>query len=661
MHYTSAHMSHHPMGVEASRAAGLGARILVVDDNPAALHATSRVLRAAGYEVLEAATGAAGLAAASHVDLLVLDINLPDLDGFDLCNRLRADPRTSDLPVLHLSATFVRNDDRLAGLAAGMDGYLTRPVESTVLVATVRTLLFARRADQLRRRVEARLRTMFAISPTAIALVDAEFRYESVNPSYCALTGHTPQELLTASLAGGGLPPPDDLLPRVRIALETDGQHQGQCAVRRRQGDIVEVQWRLVSEPEQGVRVLIASDITQELATRRECDRLLASERAARAEAERSMRLKDEFLATLSHELRSPLNAILGWSMVLSATPELPATLAKGVAAIDRNARLQARMIDELLDYAGIAFGKTRVELTPLDPLPVLRAACEMMQDSAAAADVRLRLSLGTERLRARIDAGRLQQIVVNLLSNAIKFSPAGGTVSLEATRLGERLRIAVSDRGKGISPEFLPHVFERFAQQDGSLSRAHGGLGLGLAIVKHLVMMHAGVIEAYSAGEGQGATFTVELPLCEDETVIPGAATAPASDLHGVTVLVVEDDQDARELAARVLSDAGAAVLEADSAARAWEMVQQRRVGVVVSDIGMPGQDGYQFMRRLRANGFAPHTLPALALTGFARPEDRDEAFAVGFQDHLVKPFHPHALVARVARLCGRESRGTA
>ena len=627
-------------------------RILVVDDNAAALYATSRVLRSAGYEVLEAATGAAGLEAARLADLVVLDVNLPDMDGFEVCRRIRADPRTALLPVLHLSATFTNSADYAAGFEAGADSYLTRPVEPPVLIATVRTLLFARHADAIRRRLDAQLRIMFNLAPVAIAIMDGGFRIESVNPAYCALSGYSADELTGRPFEICLSDAPENG-PQL-AAAKSGSRRSGRFTFGRKDGTRAEVEWQIAEEGGSGAHILTAADVGQQLQLERSREDLLMSERAARAEAERSNRLKEEFLATLSHELRNPLNAILGWATILTRKSGLPPAVMQGLQAIERNSRIQARMISDLLDYAGITFGKVRLVVETIDPCPVVRATLDSVADDARAAGISIRASFGEEPVRIEADAARLQQIVWNLLTNAIKFSTKGGSVEVEAGRAGDSFRLLVRDHGKGIEPEFLPRIFERFSQQDSTTTRSHGGLGLGMAIVKQLTEVHGGTIRAQSGGKGQGAVFTLEIPLSRRDLAptLSDSQTLRTMDFSRVVALVVEDDDDARELTRRILTDVGASVIEAPSADAAVACIASSKANILISDIGMAREDGYQMLRRLRALGYGPDVLPAIALTAFARTEDRATALAAGFQDHMVKPIDPPTLVKRVASL---------
>ncbi len=537
-------------------------RLLVVDDNPAALYATSRVLRSAGYEILEATTGAAALEAAPRADLVVLDVNLPDIDGFEVCRQLRARPDTAQIPVLHLSATFTNSADFIQGFEAGADSYLTRPSEPPVLLATVRTLLFARHADFLRRRLDARLRTMFNFVPVGIAALDETLKIQSVNPAFGVMTGYSPDELVGRyfdAVLGIREQAPENavLTPTGRLRFE------------RKDQEFRELEWQVAEEGMTRLRFLAVSDVSEQIRAEQERERLLESERAARSEAERSNRLKEEFLATLSHELRNPLNAILGWATILTRRGDLPDPVMQGLQAIERNSRLQARMISDLLDYAGISFGKVQLMIETIDPYPVVRAALEAAVAAARAAEVVLDSTFDEESLRIEADAGRLQQVIWNLLTNAIKFSNRGGTVRLTAGRSGDSFRLVISDRGKGIEADFLPRIFERFSQQDATTTRSHGGLGLGMAIAKQLVDLHAGTLKAESAGKGQGATFTLQIPLSRKAAVAGLSDTQKLRrmDFSKIVALVVEDDDDARQLTRRILSEAGATVIEASSA----------------------------------------------------------------------------------------------
>jgi PAS domain S-box-containing protein len=414
----------------------------------------------------------------------------------------------------------------------------------------------------------------------------------------------------------------------------------------------------------------VTIDVTGRKLAEAERERLLDAERHARAEAERLGRLKDEFLATLSHELRTPLNAILGWSQLLSAGTSTPAEVTEGLKTIERNARVQTQLIEDLLDMSRIINGKIRLDVQRVDVAAVIRAAIASVQPSADAKQLRLQTILDPHAGPVSGDPARLQQVLWNLLTNAIKFTPSGGRVQIVLERVNSHLEIAVSDTGRGIRPEFLPHVFDRFRQADSTTTRHAGGLGIGLSLVKNLTELHGGTVRAKSAGEHQGATFIVSLPLAvlhdppggAGDRQHPGSQLQPPASetelpsLAGVRVLVVDDEPDARDLLRHVLQHRKATVLLASGARDALDLVRHERPDVLVSDIGMPDLDGYELIRLVRA--LPPDQggrTPAVALTAFARSEDRRRAMLAGFQIHIAKPVEPPELIATVASLAGR------
>lgn len=398
---------------------------------------------------------------------------------------------------------------------------------------------------------------------------------------------------------------------------------------------------------------------------------LLESERIARSEAERASHLKDEFVATLSHELRTPLSAILGWAHML-ADPELPrAEVATGVEVIERNARVQTQIIEDLLDMSRIIAGQIRLDVQQVNLSEVVEAALATVRPAAEAKGIRLHTVVDPKVGPVRGDPSRLQQIVWNLLSNAIKFTGRDGRVQVALERVNSHVEITVSDTGQGISAEFLPCVFERFRQGDGSTTRRHSGLGLGLSIVKQLVELHGGTVRATSSGEGQGSTFSVELPLMavhsHDARVErlhprfprPLAARPMPLSLAGLKVLVVDDEPDAREIVRRLLLGHGADPACASSAREAIESFRASRPDVIISDIGMPEQDGYELIKSIRLlERSLGYTTPAVALTAFARSADRTRAMLAGYQMHLSKPVEPAELIATVASVSGMAAR---
>jgi len=384
---------------------------------------------------------------------------------------------------------------------------------------------------------------------------------------------------------------------------------------------------------------------------------LLERERAARESAEEGNRLKDQFLATVSHELRTPLNAILGWADMLRRNKLDEPSRGRAADAIYENAKRQTRLIDELLDVAGIVSGKLRLERTVVDLEQVLRGALEVVQPAADAKGVAIASQVDAQIRTVYCDGTRLQQIAWNLLSNAVKFTQPGGEVKVRLRQAQGAAEMTVSDNGAGIPSEFLPWVFEPFRQADASHTRRHGGLGLGLSIVRHLVEAHGGSVSVWSAGEDQGATFAVRLPIvAAPQEYAPGsshlASSEPGASLRGMSVLVVDDDYESREVVAAHLASRDAVVLTAESAAQALETLQREHVDVMLADIAMPGEDGYSLIRRIRALDASAASIPAAALTALARDEDRKQVLEAGFQLHLAKPIDGRSLIAAVASL---------
>jgi len=409
-------------------------------------------------------------------------------------------------------------------------------------------------------------------------------------------------------------------------------------------------------------------DITDRKRVDEERKQLLDIERAARVEVERTSRMKDEFLATLSHELRTPLNAILGWTQLMKRDQQDPEMLSEAISVIERNVRAQTQLIEDLLDMSRIISGNVRLDVQRVELSEIINAAMEGVKPTAETKGVRLEKVI--DRLVGPVsgDPGRLQQVLWNLLTNAVKFTPKGGKVRVLAEVMQSHVEISVADTGEGISPDFLPHLFERFSQADGSAKRKHTGLGLGLSIVKNLVELHGGTVRANSRGEGQGATFIIQLPLrvaksSEGDEHPPHlrmslsglAVECARPNLRGIKVLVVEDEADATEFVRRFLVECEAVLALAASAAEAQKLLLTFKPDVIVSDIGMPQKDGYEFICDVRKQGL---TTPAVALSAYAQAEDRIRSAQTGYQTHLAKPVEPAELLAVIASLAGRYER---
>ncbi|WP_437821047.1 PAS domain-containing protein [Sorangium sp. So ce1078] len=546
------------------------------------------------------------------------------------------------------------------------------------MVGTATDITEKRAAADAIRESEERFRNIADNSPVMIWVTRSDARCIYLNRVWSDFTGQTQ----AAGLGFGWLDMihPEDAERSANIFLAANARREQfrlDYRLRRRDG---QYRWCIDAaaprfSPSGEFLGYVGSviDITGRKQAEEERARLLEVEQAARSEAERANRMKDEFLSTVSHELRTPLTAILGWSqLLLRRMSSEDEDLCKGLAIIGRNARAQAQLIEDLLDMGRITSGKIRLDVQPLDLHDVVGAAVSSVAPSAEAKGIRLENSSSPAVGVTRGDPSRLQQVVWNLLSNAIKFTPAGGSVQVKVCRAGNHVEIIVSDTGQGIEPEFLPYVFERFRQADASTTRRHGGLGLGLSIVKHLVELHGGIVRATSAGVGKGATFTVELPLGVAHTAAEGATDGRAadarasgddicelSDLSGISVLFVDDAPDTRDMVRTFVEERKARVRLAGSGEEALRLLELERPDVLVSDIGMHGMDGYELIRRVRT--LPPERggdVPAVALTAYARNEDRAEALLAGFQTHIAKPIQPTELMTAIGLLAARGAR---
>jgi PAS domain S-box-containing protein len=458
----------------------------------------------------------------------------------------------------------------------------------------------------------------------------------------------------------------DEVLRQIRRGETVD---HFETVRQRRDGSMIDISLTVSPIRDATGTITGASKIARDITERRRIEAELAAtaEQLAQllAEAQAANRSKDEFLAILSHELRTPLNAILGWSEVLLARPQDPELLQRGLEAISRNVKAQTRLIEDLLDVSRIVSGKMRLDAHVLELAPIVAAAVEAIRPTAEAKGIQVRGVFDPAGVVVG-DADRLQQVLWNLLSNAVKFTRKGGHVQVTLVRVNSHLEIVVSDDGIGISPEFLPHIFERFRQADSSSRRMAGGLGLGLAIARDLIELHGGTLEAHSAGEGKGTTFIIRLPLSLAHPLAvgtPGAyspslAKLPSPDLGGLRVLVVDDDPASCDLAENILAPLGAEVLVAGSAREGFEALVRWRPDVLLADIEMPGENGYGLIQKVRSLPLAEGGgTPAAAVTAFARRDDRWRVLGAGFQLHLEKPIEPIGLAVAVANLAGRRS----
>ena len=560
------------------------------------------------------------------------------------------------------------------GRHLALSAFRVEPASRRQVAVLFQDVTAQRRVAEALRASELQLRQMADTMAHMIWVTRPDGYHEWYNRRWYEFTGVPDGS--TDGEAWNGMFHPDDqerAWAQWRRSLETGEQYEIEYRLRHRSGEYRWVLGRALpvrndrGEIERWFGTCTDIHAMRQLIDERE--HLLHSEQAARVESERASRMKDEFLATLSHEIRTPLNAILGWAAILRSGRATGTATVQGLEAIERNARLQARMIEDLLDMSRIISGKLRLDVQRLDLEAVIRAAVETVEPAATAKDIRVQLVLDPMTGPVSGDPNRLQQVFWNLLSNAIKFTPKGGRVQVLLERINSHLEVSVSDTGEGIDPEFLPHVFDRFRQADATTTRQHGGLGLGLAIVKQVVELHGGTIRAKSPGKNQGATFVVSLPFTvmhpEVEPMPPRrhpssepAASAVHSDVQmtGVRMLVVDDEPDARALLRRFFEERGAMVSTASSVAEAFSMFQAERPDVLISDIGMPGEDGFALIRRVRAlPADQGGRTPAIALTAYARSDDRVKAVLAGFQHHLSKPIEPVELLVTVASLLNR------
>ena len=448
----------------------------------------------------------------------------------------------------------------------------------------------------------------------------------------------------------------DDIIARLRRGERVD---HFQTIRRAKDGRLLDVSLTVSPVRDTTGRVIgaskIARDITEQKRAAAERERLLEAERVARAEAERANRVKDDFVAMVSHELRTPLNAILGWTQLMTRGRNDPALIQRGIDVVARNTRLQAQLISDLLDISRIVAGKLQLDTRSVDLRAIVGQSLETIEEEARSKGVVIEPVLDDAGSLVSGDAARLQQICWNLLSNAVKFTPRGGRVRLRLTFDGPWAQVEVADTGVGIRPEFLPHVFDRFQQADRSITRQFGGLGLGLSIVKHLVELHGGTVEASSQGEGKGATFLVTLPVLSDVSEQerrrdPAESADTGVALDAIRLLVVEDESDTLEFLRRLLTTHGATVLTAATANEALTLVRDQRPDLMISDIGLPEMDGYDLIQNVRRQPSPGRDIPAIALTAYARSEDRTRALRAGYQAHIAKPVEPNELLAMIA-----------
>jgi PAS domain S-box-containing protein len=624
----------------------LASLILCVDDDDAARYALVRTLQRAGFRTSEASTGSEALRKmAERPDLVVLDVHLPDLDGFVVCQRIKSDARTVSTPVLQISADFTDVEDRTRGLELGADAYLTQPLAPTELIATIRALLRARRAEERARTIARELESTFDAISDPLCLLDREGRVVRCNQAMIRFTGATQPELIGRDhvsflpAAGEGAPAdPFRRMTQSKSRETVEVQHAGRWV-------------RIACDPvldENGAisgAVYVFTDFTDRQRAEEQREQLLVREQAARTELQRADRRKDEFLAMLAHELRNPLSAVTTGLHVLGELGSREPKAMQTRATILRQVGTLTRLVDDLLDVSRITRGKVELRREPTLLQDAMEHAIATSQPLLDERRHHLERELESRALWVLADPTRIEQVISNLLNNAAKYTEPGGHIRLTLRRDGEQAVLAVRDTGIGIEAEMLESIFELFAQVSHSSARTTGGLGVGLTLVKRLAEMHGGTVQARSDGLSRGSEFEVRLPLLSDEVRAP-QRLEPAAEPGRRRLLLVEDNPDIGETLRDLLQLLGHEVQLAGDGLRGVQLALASRPEVALVDIGLPGIDGYEVARRLRATE-AGRQILLVALTGYGRPEDRDRSIAAGFDAHLVKPVDPDELNA--------------
>lgn len=688
--------------------------ILLVDDKLENLLALEAILEKLGENLVRATSGEEALRCLLHQDfaVILLDVQMPGMDGFETATLIRNRGRSRHTPIIFLTAFSTSDQMLFKGYALGAVDYLLKPLDPNILTSKVtvfvelfkKTEAVKQQAAQLvavnteLRQSEERFRSLSTCSPVGIFETDTEGNCKYTNPRYQTICGLKAAESLEKRwLESVYLEDRERAIASWSAYICEGRDYSEEFRFQTTQTSIRWVQVRsspmLSSQGELLGYVGTLEDITE----RKQAEEVRAQvirEQTARQEAEAANRMKDEFLAVLSHELRTPLTSMLGWSKILRAKKLDDKATSRALEAIERNAISQMQLIEDILDVSRIIRGQLRLNVSAVNLISVMEAALEAVRPLAEPKDIQLSTVLDTTVGSVYGDPARLQQIVWNLLTNAIKFTPKGGKVevklstyfgfsisdfglgsdseNLESSNTDENsnlrsqipnsksqyAQIQVIDTGIGISSEFLPKVFERFRQADSTTTRSHNGLGLGLAIVRHLVELHKGTILAQSSGSGQGATFTVRLPLLQDNRgnrEATGKISSPVAStpLAGLRVLVVDDEADTRNFLSFMFEEYGAFATAVGSVDEALAVLEQTKPDILISDIGMSEQDGYTLIRKLRS--LEPEKggrIPAIALTAYTREEDRLEVLSAGFQQHLSKPIDPNKLIAAVANI---------
>ncbi|MDZ8093843.1 MAG: response regulator [Nostoc sp. DedQUE05] len=647
-------------------------RFLLLEDSLLDAELAQMILTEGGIncELIRVETGADFLAAleTETFDLILADYALPSFDGISALEIARN--RCPEIPFIFVSAAL-GEELAIEALKNGATDYVLKQRIGRLVPSVQRALREAKerrkrkQAEESLQKSEAKYRRIVDTSYEGIWMIDSQTRTEFVNQRISQMLGYPAAEILGRSIFDF-MDLADDIADEAKLEwFKGEGSDLKEGRLRCQDGSYI---WTLISARailnEQGEclgAIAMLTDITDRKRSESERDRLLQLEQRARAEAEAANRIKDEFLAVLSHELRSPLNPILGWAKLLQSRKFDEAGLNKALKTIERNAKLQAQLIEDLLDVSRILQGKLSLNTIPVDLVSTIEAAMETVHLAVEAKNIEIETMLDPNVGKVLGDPARLQQVFWNLLSNAVKFTETKGKINVRLERIDAQAQITVSDTGKGIDPDFLPYMFDYFRQGDSTTTRRFGGLGLGLAIARHLIEMHGGTIGAKSPGEDKGAIFTVRLPLIEDSTTsendtnTDSSTTAfPSSPLMGLQVLVVDDNDDTRDFFSFVLEQFGAIVTAVASGDEALQALTQSKPDILLSDIGMPEMNGYMLMQQVRTleAKVGGKKIPAIALTAYAGEINQQYALRAGFQQHIVKPVAPEELLVAISNL---------
>ncbi|MEH2418953.1 hybrid sensor histidine kinase/response regulator [Nostoc sp.] len=646
-------------------------RFLLLEDSPLDAELTEAMLTEGeiNCDLIRVETGADFLAAleAETFDLILADYALPSFDGISALEIARN--HCPEVPFIFVSAAL-GEELAIEALKNGATDYVLKQRLGRLVPSVQRALREAKerrqrkRAEESLQKSEARYRRIVDTSYEGIWMIDQETQTEYVNQRLSQMLGYTAEEMLGRSLFDF-MVQADGIAPEAKLEwFKGEGSDLKESQLCCKDGSYI---WTLIStraifgeQNEFLGAIAMLTDITDRKRTESERDRLFQLEQAARAEAEAANRIKDEFLAVLSHELRSPLNPILGWAKLLQSRKFDDISLKKALETIERNAKLQAQLIEDLLDVSRILQGKLNLKMMPVNLASTIEAAMDTVRLAAEAKTIQIQTMLDPMG-KVLGDSVRLQQVLWNLLSNAVKFTSAGGQVNVRLECIDAQAQITVSDTGKGIHPNFLPHVFDYFRQGDSTTTRKFGGLGLGLAIARHLIEMHGGTVSAESLGEDKGAIFTLKLPLLKDDATIKDDTNADSSSgvfasspLRGLQILLVDDNTDTRDFFSFVLEQFGAIVTAVTSGEEALQVLIESKPDILLSDIGMPEMNGYMLIQEVRTleAQIGRKQIPAIALTAYAGEINQQQALKAGFQQHIVKPVAPEELLMAISNL---------